>query len=76
MVFEKVREIICAQFDLDEEFLTLKSTLDEINADSLDVYDLVQSLEVEFDVEFHEEDFERIKTVQDIVSFIENDETF
>jgi acyl carrier protein len=43
-----------------------------VNADSLDVYDLAQSLEVAFDVTFHEEDLEDIKTVGDIVRFIEN----
>jgi len=72
MIFERVRKIICDQFDLDPEAVTEDTTLDDVNADSLDIYDLAQSLEVAFDITFREEALDEIKCVGDIVRFIEN----
>jgi acyl carrier protein len=72
MIFERVQKIICDQFDLDPEMVTEDITLDDVNADSLDIYDLAQTLEVAFDVTFREEALEEIKCVGDIVRFIEN----
>ena len=55
MVFEKVREIICDQLDVAEDDVTMESNIaDDLGADSLDVVDLVMSLEEEFDAEFPE----------------------
>ena len=73
MVFEKVREILCDQLDLDPEDITLDtSIIDDLNADSLDLVDFVMSLEDYFDKEIPDEDLETIKTVGDVVSYIEN----
>ena len=72
MIFERVQKIICEQFDLEPEQITPATTLEDVDADSLDIYDLAQSLESAFDVEFHEEDMEELKSVGDIVKFIEN----
>ncbi len=72
MIFEQVQKIICEQFDLEPEQVTEATTLEDVDADSLDIYDLAQSLESAFDVEFHEEDLEDLKSVGDIVRFIEN----
>jgi len=72
MIFERVQKIICDQLDLDPDIITENTTLDDVDADSLDVYDLAQSLEVAFDVTFREEALEEIKCVGDIVRFIEN----
>ena len=72
MIFERIQKLICEQFDLNPEQITEETTLEDVNADSLDVYDLAQSLEAAFDVTFHEEDLEEIKSVGDIVRFIEN----
>lgn len=72
MIFERVQKIICEQFDLAPEQVTEATTLEDVDADSLDIYDLAQSLESAFDVEFHEEDMEELKCVGDIVRFIEN----
>ena len=72
MIFERVRKIISEQFDLDPELIREETTLDDVNADSLDVYDLAQTLESEFHVEFREEALEEIKNVGDIVKFIES----
>jgi acyl carrier protein len=72
MVFEKVRSIIKEQLGADEEKVTLEaSIIDDLGADSLDVVDLVMSLEEEFDVEIPDEDVEGMKTVGDIVKYIE-----
>lgn len=52
MVFEKVRAILCDQLDVDEDKVTMDSSITEdLGADSLDLVDLVMSLEEEFDVE-------------------------
>ena len=71
-VFEKVRDIIVDQLDADENEVTLDaSIIDDLGADSLDVVDLVMSIEEEFDVEIPDEEVENIKTVGDIVKYIE-----
>jgi acyl carrier protein len=73
MVFEKVREILCDQLDLEPEDITLDTNIiEDLGADSLDLVDFVMSLEDEFDKEIPDEDVESIKTVGDIVSYIEN----
>jgi len=72
MVFEKVKEILVDQLDLNEDVITMESSItDDLGADSLDVVDLVMSLEEEFDVEIPDEEIESMKTVGDIVHFIE-----
>lgn len=72
MVFEKVKEMLCEQLDVEEDKVTLEASIvDDLGADSLDVVDLIMSLEEEFDVEIPDEDVENIKTVGDIVKYIE-----
>lgn len=72
MVFEKVKSIIVDQLDVDENEVTEASNIqDDLGADSLDIVDLVMSFEEEFDIEIPDEDVEKIKTVGDIVKFIE-----
>lgn len=73
MVFEKVRDILVDQLDLEEEKVTMDASItDDLGADSLDVVDLVMSLEEEFDVEIPDNQVENIKTVGDIVRYIED----
>ncbi len=73
MVFEKVKEILCDQLDVAEEEVTLESNIvEDFGADSLDIVDFIMSLEEEFDREIPDEDIENIKTVGDVVSYIEN----
>lgn len=73
MVFEKVKGIILDQLDVEEDAVTMEaSIIDDLGADSLDVVDLVMSLEEEFDVEIPDEEVENIKTVGDIVKYIED----
>lgn len=72
MIFEKVREIICEQFDVDEENITPETDIrEDLDADSLDLVDLVMSFEDEFKIEVPDDAVETIKTVGDIVKFIE-----
>ena len=72
MVFDKVKKILCEQFEIDEDKITEDTSLiDDLGADSLDLVDLVMSFEDEFGVEMPDEDIEGIKTVGDVVKFIE-----
>ncbi|HOD02005.1 MAG: Acyl carrier protein [Firmicutes bacterium ADurb.Bin300] len=72
MIFDKLRAILCSQLDLEENMVTIDSNiLDDLGADSLDVVDLIMSLEDEFDIEIPDEEIEGIKTVGDIVKYIE-----
>ncbi len=74
MVFEKVRAILVDQLGIDdEEKITMEASItDDLGADSLDVVDLVMSLEEEFDIEIPDEDVENMKTVGDIVKYVES----
>ena len=73
MVFEKVREILCDQLEIDPDEVTLDTDLvKDLGADSLDLVDVVMSLEDEFDKEIPDEDVENIITVGDIVSYYVN----
>ena len=71
-IFEQVKKILCDQLDLDEEQVTEDSeVIDDRGADSLDIVDLVMTLEEEFDTEIPDEDIENLRTVGDIVKYIE-----
>ena len=72
-VFDKVKEILCDQLDVDEDVVTMDASIvDDLGADSLDVVDLVMSLEDEFGTEIPDEEVENIRTVGDIVKYLEN----
>ena len=72
MVFERIREIICDQLDLEEDKVTLDSDImEDFEADSLDVVDLVMSIEDEFGLEVPDDQIENFRTVGDVVRYIE-----
>ena len=72
MVFDKVKKIIVDQLDVEEDKVTEAASItDDLGADSLDVVYLVMSFEEEFDIEIPDDQVEKIKTVGDIVKFIE-----
>lgn len=72
MVLEKVKMILSSQFDVEEESITPDTNIaDDLGADSLDVVDMLMSLEDEFDVEIPDEEIERIRTVGELVAYIE-----
>ena len=73
MIFDKVKEILIDQLDVEEEKVTMEASIvDDLGADSLDLVDMVMSLEEEFDVEIPDDQVENIKTVGDIVKYIED----
>ncbi len=72
MVLEKFKAILAEQFDVEEDKITADTDLQEdLGADSLDVVDLLMSIEDEFEVEVPDEEIENIKTVGSLVSYIE-----
>ena len=72
MVFERIREIICDQIDLEEDKVTMDSDImEDFEADSLDVVDLVMSIEDEFGLEVPDDQIENFRTVGDVVRYIE-----
>lgn len=72
MVFEKVREIIVDQLNIDAEEITPDvSLIDGLGADSLDLVELMLAMEEEFDINIPEEDIDKISTVGDAVEYIE-----
>lgn len=73
MVFEKIRAILCEQLDIEEDQVTMDSNIaEDLGADSLDVVDLIMSIEDEFELEVPDDQVENIKTVGDVVNYIEN----
>ena len=70
-IFEKVKEIICENFDVDGSKVTPETNLfEDLDADSLDLVDLISSVEYEFNVEAEDETIENIKTVNDVVECV------
>jgi len=73
MVFEKIKSILAEQFDVEEDEITFNTNIEEdLGADSLDVFDVLMSLEDEFSVEIPDEEIESLKTVGALVNYIEN----
>lgn len=71
--FERIRELLAEQLDIDEEKITMDSNiLEGFEADSLDVVDMVMSLEDEFGVEIPDEEIENLHTVGDVVRYVED----
>ncbi|OEF98561.1 acyl carrier protein [Desulfuribacillus alkaliarsenatis] len=72
-VFNRVKEIIVDRLGVDESEVTLEASFkDDLNADSLDVVELVMELEDEFGMEISDEDAEKITTVGEAVKYIES----
>ena len=73
MVFEKLKEIIALQLDLDAESLTLDTKIiEDLGTDSLDIVEMLMSVEDEFEVEIPEEKIEDLKTIGDVVDYIQD----
>ncbi len=72
MVYETVVSIICEQFDLEESKVTMETGVTEdLGADSLDLVEVLSAIEDELDVEIPDEVLENMKTVGDLVKYIE-----
>lgn len=73
MVFEKIRSIIATQLDIDPNSISMDSYfIDDLNADSLDVMEMVMEIEGAFDIEINEDSLMNIKQVSDVVEYFEN----
>ena len=68
-VFEKVQEIIVEELGKDTDEVKLETTFDELDADSLDVFQVISEIEDEFDIQIESED--GLNTVGDLVAFVE-----
>lgn len=72
MIFDEVKEILADQLDINAEDIELSSNLsDDLGADSLDAIDIVMTVEDQYSIEVPDEVIEAMKTVEDIVGFIE-----
>ena len=72
MVLEKVKAILAEQFDVEEDTITMETSVaEDLGADSLDVVDLLMSIEDEFEIEIPDTEIENMTTVGDLVKYIE-----
>ena len=77
MEFEKLKKIIAEVLNVDEEEITMETTfVDDLGADSLDIFQIIMGIEEEFDIEIANEDAEHIVTVSDAVEEIKNARAF
>ena len=73
MEFEKLKKIIAEVLNVDEDEITMDTTfVDDLGADSLDVFQIIMGIEEEFDIEIEIEEAEKIVTVSDAVEQIKN----
>ncbi len=72
MTFEKVKEILMEELGLEDTIKLSDNLKDDLDADSLDLAEVVINLEDVFEIEIPEEDYPKFKTVKDIVDFIDS----
>ncbi len=72
MVFEKVREALASQFEIAPETITMETNIvDDLGADSLDVVELIMSLEDDYNISISDDDAAELLTVGKIVDYLE-----
>lgn len=75
MILEKIKEILAEQFDVETDALSENTNIaDDLGADSLDVVEVLMSIEDEFKVEIPDEEIENIKTIGELAAYIENNQ--
>ena len=73
MVFEMIKEILAEQLDADADEMTMDTNIArDLGADSLDVVELLMSIEDEFEVEIPDEEIENIKTIGELTEYIQS----
>ena len=68
--FKKIRDIVAEQLNVEPESITMETRFGELNADSLDVVEVIMTLEQEFDIQIPDEEAERIKDIGAVVDYI------
>ena len=71
-IYEKVVAIVAEQLGISTDDITAETTLEDLNADSLDVVEVIMALESEFPMEIPDEDAEKIKTVGALAEYVQN----
>jgi len=72
-MLDKIKSIVVDQLGVDEDQVTEDASfVDDLGADSLDTVELIMAFEEEFDVEIPDEDAQKIKTVKDVIEYIES----
>ncbi len=72
MIFDRICQIIAEQLDIEAENIRMDSSIqDDLNADSLDVMEVAMAVGDEYDIEISEEELDNIKTVGDVVRYVE-----
>lgn len=72
-MFDKIREIIAEQLNVDQDSITMDSSLkDDLGADSLDLFQVVMALEEEYELEIPSEDLTDVNTVEDVMNYLKN----
>ena len=73
MLTDNLIKIISTQFNIEQDKITNETSFkDDLNADSLDLVELIMSLEDEYEIEIDDEDAEKIKTVGDAIDFVKD----
>lgn len=70
-VFDKVRTIVANQLNIDEAMIKTETKFEDLNADSLDVVEVIMALEAEFDIEIPDEEAEKVKNIGAVVEYIQ-----
>ena len=72
MVFEKLRSMLAEQLEIDENKITLDTNIvDDLGADSLDVVEMIMSVEDEYGITIADDQIRELATVSDVVEFVE-----
>lgn len=70
---DRILQIIAEQFNIDKDDLTEDMNFqDDLNADSIELVELVMTIEEEFETEVSEEDLEKLKTIADVIEYVED----
>ena len=73
MIFDKIKKIISSKTGINKDTITLESAItDDLSLDSIEIFEILSEIEDEFSIEVEEEAYDSIKTVQDLVSYVEN----
>ena len=69
-IFDKLKELTAEQLSVDENAITTDTTFEDLDADSLDMVELMMAIEEEFDIEIPDEDSEKLTNMEDAVNYI------